>query len=183
MRRIITICDGGAASAPCCRERHVDAAVGLRLVRPDPHQLLAEIGALQQPHEGGRRAVETLGDEFLVLDLALAHPLRHVAQEVAMARGEIADDEAADGQALGQHRAHHLAGPFRRCLAEIIVFRDQAADRHARERIEQREHRVEHRAADILEIDVDALQGRPPSASPPDRDRDDRGSRRSRARS
>jgi len=71
-------------------------------------------------------------------------------------RGEIADDEAADVQALGQDRAHHLAGPCRRCLAEIVVLRDQAADRHARESVEQREHRLEHRAADILEIDVDA---------------------------
>ncbi len=47
---------------------------------PDPHQLLAEIGVLQKPHEGRRRAVEPFGDEFLVLDLALAHPPRHLAQ-------------------------------------------------------------------------------------------------------
>src|ERR1700722_13456050 len=53
-----------------------------RLVPPDPHQLLAEIGAFQQSHEGRGRAVQSLGDEFLVLDFALAHPLRHVAQEV-----------------------------------------------------------------------------------------------------
>src|SRR5689334_9814901 len=83
-----------------------DVVTALRLVRTDAHELLAEIGALQQAHECGRCAVETFGDELLVLDLALAHPLRHVAQEIAVTRGEIADDEAADGQALGQHGAH-----------------------------------------------------------------------------
>src|SRR5216683_442933 len=67
-----------------------------RLVRPDPHQLLAEIGALQKSHERARRAVEPFGDELAMLDLALAHPPRHVAQEVRMARGEIADDKASD---------------------------------------------------------------------------------------
>src|SRR5262245_11784176 len=63
-------------------------------VRTNAHQLLAEIGALQESHEGRRRAVETFGHELLVLDLALAHPLRHVAQEVGVTRSEIADDEA-----------------------------------------------------------------------------------------
>src|SRR4051812_30190168 len=96
----------------------------LCLVRPHPYQLLAEIGTLQQPHERGWRAVEAFGDELLVLDLAFAHPRRHVAQEVAVARGKIADDEAADGETLGQHRAHHLAGPLWRGLAEIIVLGD-----------------------------------------------------------
>src|SRR5580692_12192531 len=66
-------------------------------VRSHAHQLLAEISAFQEPHECAGRAVEPLGDELLVLHLALAHPTRHVAQEVAMARSEIADDEASDG--------------------------------------------------------------------------------------
>src|SRR3984957_4415752 len=79
----------------------------LRWVRPDAHQLLAEIGALEQPHERAGRAVQPFGDELAIPDLALAHPLRHVAQEIGMTRGEIADDEAPDRQALGQHRAHH----------------------------------------------------------------------------
>src|SRR5947209_6762643 len=42
----------------------------LRLVPPDAHQLLAEIGALQQSHERFGRAIEAFGDEFAVLDLA-----------------------------------------------------------------------------------------------------------------
>src|SRR3954451_18866755 len=79
---------------------------GSRLVRSDPHQLLTEIGALEKPDERGRRAVETLGDEFAMFDLALAHPLRHVAQKISMTRGEFADDKAADSQALGEHVAH-----------------------------------------------------------------------------
>src|SRR5216684_8552543 len=78
-----------------------------RLVGPDPHKLLAEIGALQKSHERAWRAVEPFGDELAMLDLALAHPPRHVAQEVRMARGEIADDKASDIQPLGQHGAHH----------------------------------------------------------------------------
>src|SRR6266849_1549039 len=78
----------------------------LSLLRPHAHQLLAEIGALQEPHEGAGRAVEPFGDEFTMLDLAFAHPLRHVAHEVRMTRGEIADDETSDGPALGQYRTH-----------------------------------------------------------------------------
>src|SRR5258706_1742413 len=78
-----------------------------RFVRPDPHQLLAEIGALQKPHERAGGAVEPFGDEFAMLDLALADPPRHVAQEIRMARGEIADDKASDIQALGQQSSHH----------------------------------------------------------------------------
>src|SRR5215210_3933867 len=46
------------------------------LVRSDPHQLLAEVGALEKSDECGGRAVDTLSDEFAMLDLALAHPLR-----------------------------------------------------------------------------------------------------------
>src|SRR5882762_2770738 len=76
------------------------AACGSGPVRSDPHQLLAEIGALQKPHERSRSAVESFGNEFLVFDLALAHPLRHVAQEIPMTRGEIADDESPDIQPL-----------------------------------------------------------------------------------
>src|ERR1700761_7153508 len=40
-------------------------------VRPDSHQLFAEIGAFEKPHEGGRCAVDAVGDGFLVPDLAL----------------------------------------------------------------------------------------------------------------
>src|SRR6185503_2762659 len=105
---------------------------GLRLVRPDPHELLAEVCALQEAHERGRRAVEAFGNELLVLDLALANPLRHVLQEVAVTRGKVADDEAADGQALGQDIAHHRRRPFRRHGLRIVVMRDQAAHGHAR---------------------------------------------------
>ena len=72
------------------------------LVRPDPDQLLAEIGAFQEAHEGAGRALQALGHELLVLDLALADPARHVAQEIAMTGREVGDDEAAEGQPLGQ---------------------------------------------------------------------------------
>src|SRR5579859_677668 len=135
-----------------------DTRRGSRLVRPDAHKLLAEVGALQETHEGARGTLETLGDELLVLHLALAHPARHVAQEISVARGEIGHDEAAEGQPLGQDRAHHGARPFRRDGLGVVIMRDQAAHRHAREIVQKRKHRFEHRAADILEIDVDALR-------------------------
>src|SRR5216684_7391406 len=93
---------GRAFRNPRPGKPYQSASGGSRLVRPDAHQLLAEIGALQESHEGAGRAVETLGDEFAMLDLAFAHPLRHVAQEVGMARGEIADDETSDRQAFCQ---------------------------------------------------------------------------------
>src|SRR5260370_31010796 len=131
---------------------------GSRSVRPDAHQLLAEIGALQQSHERSGRAVQTLRDEFAMPDLALAHPSRHVLEKIRMPRGEIADDKASDIQPFCQYRPHHRRGPFRRSCLAVVVMRDQAAHRHARERIEQREYRFEHLTSDILEIDVDAFR-------------------------
>src|SRR5450432_4816989 len=95
---------------------------GSRFVRPDAHQLLAEIGALQQSHERSGRAVEPLGDEFAMLDLALAHPPRHVLEKIRMPRGEIADDEASDVQSFCQYRAHHRRGPFRRSCLGVVVM-------------------------------------------------------------
>jgi hypothetical protein len=35
---------------------------------------------------------------------------RHVVQEIQTVRGEVADDEAADAQSFGQHRAHAREG-------------------------------------------------------------------------
>src|SRR6266849_8196241 len=110
---------------------------GSRSVRPDTHQLLAEIGALQQSHERGGRAVQTLRDEFAMLDLSLAHPPRHVLEKIRMPRGEIADDKASDIQPFCQYRAHHRRGPFRHRRFRVVILRDQAAHRHTRERIEQ----------------------------------------------
>src|SRR5205814_9985590 len=101
--------------------------VSSRPVRPDPHQLLAEIGAFQKPHECAGGAVQPLGDEFAVLDLTLAHPSRHVAQEIRMARGEIADNKTPDGQAFCQYRAHHRRSPFRHLPLGVVILRDQAA--------------------------------------------------------
>ena len=53
-------------------------------VRANAHQLLAKVCAFKETHECARCAVETLCDKLLVLYLALAHPLRHVTQEVAL---------------------------------------------------------------------------------------------------
>src|SRR5215212_424602 len=55
---------------------------GSRLVRSDPHQLLAEVRTFEHADKRAGRAVETLSYEFAVLYLALAHPLRHVTQEL-----------------------------------------------------------------------------------------------------
>src|SRR3954453_2814711 len=79
---------------------------GSRFVRSDAHQLLAEIGALEKPDECHGRAVEAFGNEIAMLDFPLAHPLRHVAQKIRMTSGEIADNEAADGQPFGQYIPH-----------------------------------------------------------------------------
>ena len=110
--------------------------------------------------KASRRARQPFGDELAVLDLALAQPVRHVLQEGAVQRGEVADDEAAQGQALDQHRAHQGRRPVRarRVAGHRVVVGDQAAHRHAGEGIEPRQHRIPDLAADILEIDVDALR-------------------------
>src|SRR5947209_4507656 len=119
-----------------------------RLVSSDAHQLLAEIGALEKPDQRRRRAVEAFGDEFAMLDLALTHPLRHIAQEVRMACGKIADNETSDGQSFCQDRDHHRGSPFRRSRRGGVILCDQSAHRYARERVEERKYRLEHRPTD-----------------------------------
>ena len=74
----------------------------------DPHQPLAEILAAQQPDQRARRLLQPVDHVLAVLDAAFLQPRRHVAQEIGVAGGEIADDEAADGQPLGQRGAHQL---------------------------------------------------------------------------
>src|SRR5437588_3521525 len=68
----------------------------------DLDQQLAEILALQQAEEGGRRVLQPFDHVLAILDLAAAQPLRHVAQEVALLGREIPDDEAAHQEALAQ---------------------------------------------------------------------------------
>ena len=138
---------------------------------------------LSRPMNACGRVLKPVGDVLAILDPALLDPLRHVAHEIGEACGEIGDDEAADGEALGQDVAQQQLrrfGPGRQFGR--VVLRDQPAHRNARERIEQRQHRIEHRAADILEIDVDAFRARGLQAAPASRARGDRCSRRSRVR-
>src|SRR5437016_14630303 len=73
-----------------------------------PHQQLAEILALQQPEERLRRVLQAFDHVFLVFDLALLEPRGDVASECLCLACEIRDDEAADGEALGEHLAEQL---------------------------------------------------------------------------
>ena len=47
-------------------------------------------------HERGGGGFDQFADEFGVLAIALAKPLRHVANEIRENGGEIADDDAAE---------------------------------------------------------------------------------------
>src|SRR6266568_7134197 len=124
-----------------------------------PHQKLAEILALQQPEERLRRVLESLDHVFLVLDLALLQPRGDVASERLGLIREIRDDEAADGEALGQHLAEQLRRAVGASWQLVhVVLRDQPAHRDAGEIVEQGRNRIPDRAADVLEIDIDALR-------------------------
>src|SRR5947209_10779173 len=72
----------------------------------DAHELLAEVLALQQTHEGLRRVLQPRGNVLAIFDAALLDPLRHVADEIGKTRREVRDDEAANREPLGQHIAH-----------------------------------------------------------------------------
>ena len=79
---------------------------------------------------------------------AAAHPVAGFAQEIILLGGEIRHDEAAQREALAQHRGH--VGPGHRHSG--VVLRDQPAHRDAGEIVEQWPHRLPDRAAHILEV-------------------------------
>src|SRR5690348_4097113 len=60
----------------------------IRLLR-DANELLAEVLALQEAHEGLRRIFETIHDILAILDAAVLDPLRHLANEIVEAAPEI----------------------------------------------------------------------------------------------
>src|SRR5262249_44710769 len=120
----------------------------------DAHQQLAEILALEETEECARRLLQSVDDVLAILDASCTHPFADVAQEVALLGGKVRYDEAAQQEALAQHREHvgtgHRGGG--------AGLREEAADRNAGEVVGQRPHRVLHGTADILEIDVDAVR-------------------------
>src|SRR5215475_11852755 len=68
-----------------------------RLGLRDLHQQLAEVLALEQAKKRGRCVLQALDHVLAILDAAAAHPFAHIVQEIRLPRGEIPDDEAAQG--------------------------------------------------------------------------------------
>jgi hypothetical protein len=95
----------------------------------DLHQQLAEVLALEQAKERGRRILLALDHGLAIPDAAAAHPFAHIAQEIRLPGSEIPDDEAAQSQALAQHREH--VGPGHRRGGAVLG--DQPAHRDAGE--------------------------------------------------
>ena len=126
----------------------------------DAHELLAEVLAAQQPHEGARRVLDALGDILAVLDLALraARSTRRAGNRPAWRAKSVTMKPRIVSRLVSTVRIRIGSGSGLPAGIGRVVLRDQAAHRNPRERIEQRKHRLEHRAADILEIDVDAFR-------------------------
>src|ERR1044072_729842 len=147
-------------SATCTNSGNRTIWTVIALLR-DLHELLAEVLALEHAHEGRRGILEAFGDVLAVLDPPPLDPLRDLADEIVEAPPEIHHDEAADGEALGEHGAEDLRSlVFHVRRVGRAILRDQPAHRNAREWIEQWKHRVPDLTGHILEIDVDPLRAR-----------------------
>src|SRR5262249_47017292 len=114
------------------------------------HESLAEVLALEEPHEGGRRVFEALRHVLAMADAAVGEAGGDGTEKVGVVvRSELDVDEAADGQAFGQHRTHGRGEEvWPGSLAARVVLRDQPADRHPRILVQQRQHGLPDRAAD-----------------------------------
>src|SRR5690606_34139365 len=95
-----------------------------RPVRPHPHQHLAEVLALEQAHEGLRRALETFEHGLAPLHLPFLDPLGHVAVEVGDAIVVVADDEALHADPLADYQKHVRRSGLR---IGVVVAGDHAA--------------------------------------------------------
>src|SRR5215467_13674792 len=72
-----------------------------KIASASPHldQQLAEVPALEQAEERDRRVFQALDHVFAVFETAAAHPVARFGRKIRY-------DEAAQRQALAQHREH-----------------------------------------------------------------------------
>jgi hypothetical protein len=75
----------------------------------DLHQQLAEVLALEQAEERGRRVLQALDHVLAVLHAAAAHPFAHLAQEIRLPGGEIPDNEPRSVRRL--RSTENMSGP------------------------------------------------------------------------
>ncbi len=97
-------------------------------------------------------------DVLAVVDPARGQPGGHLGLEGRAVGGEFADDEAAQGEAAGQHQSHQRGKAVRAFgRGDGVVAGDGAADRDAGEGVEKLEDGREDLAPGEFEIDVDAI--------------------------
>ena len=127
----------------------------VRGVGADAHKLLAEVPALEHPHEGGGGVFQPVLDGLAEAHLAFLDQRRDLGEEVGAAVPAVEDDEALDPQALAQD-----GGPDHRGGGRVLgagIPGDHAAQGDAAEIGHVGKHRLQRLAADVLEIDVDAV--------------------------
>src|SRR5690349_5088074 len=98
--RDIAVQNSSARVSATCTKTGSSTILTLIVLLRNAHELLAEVLALEQSHEGRRRFLEAIGDVLAILDAPFLDPLRHLADEVVKAAPEIRDDEAPDGEPL-----------------------------------------------------------------------------------
>ena len=119
-----------------------------------PHQLLADVLAVEQADERRGRVFQAIHDGLLVLHLAFLDPLGHLLLPLAEPAGELEHQESLgagllDDQVPQQPRATRRPGG--------VVLVDLAADDDPCPDVDLGEHGVGERPAHVVEVDVDPL--------------------------
>jgi len=129
------------------------------LVFVDFDDQLSEVLTFEHANQCFGCAVEAFDYVLPKANAAFGNPCAHLIQNRRPLIPELANDEAAQGQAADQDLSHgrrESIGAVR--VPGAVVLRDQTANRHPCVLVQERQHRLPDSTADQFEIDIDTVR-------------------------
>lgn len=123
------------------------------LLTSDQDQLLPEVAASEEAHEGRRGTLKPVSNVLHVDDLPFPDKPRHLVLVFRVLVKVVVDEESLNADGLGDdvEQVADAGGLLQ------VVLGDHPARRDAPIRPHVRQNGLEHGAADVVEVDVDAF--------------------------